>query len=245
MKIISRIIGIIGIALIQLPALAYTDFKEEKKVILFGFLPKAKYTIEYGDLKLSRSVKLAVDKCGTVTLKASKLDRRWGIFKDAEDYIIQGDNKTSIIVNIKKSVLDAQQASIDWDTVESTQFKYSCLNGVINPKIVWIEKDGIKFFKYAKPGSPVEKLYISGIRYSTVKLKTPQEEDAKKVTRKVSSDKCGAITIRDNPDYPNALLGQFRIYEVGNSYGTNWNYDFATIPEAASRDLIECNRYKR
>jgi hypothetical protein len=246
MKIIAAILGIV---LIQFPALAYTDFKEEGKVVLFGFPAKTKFTLTYGDLKFFRSTKLVVDKCGTVILKGNKFSKnsRFGYFKDAEDYIIQGDDKTSIMVNVKKSALLAQQASIDWDSVESFQYRYSCLDGKINPKMsaYWIDKNGIKFFLSGKPDSQSEKLYITGIPYSTIKLKTLQELDAKQVTRKVSSDKCGAITIRDNQEYPNALLGKFRLFETSNPYGTNWTYDFATIPEVASRDLIECNRYKR
>jgi len=225
-------------------ALAYIDFKEEGKVILFGFPPKAKLKVIYGDLKYFTSLKLAVDKCSTITLKSNKLGPR-GLFHDAEDFLIEGDDKTSKIVNIKKSVLAAQQASIDWNTIESNQYKYTCLGGVINPKIPWIEKDGLKFFRFGGPGTLSEKLYITGISYSTVKLKTAQERGAKPVTRNVASDKCGAVTIRDNQEYPNSLLGQFKVSEKSNSYPQTWSYNFATIPEAASRDLIKCHRYQR
>jgi hypothetical protein len=228
-------------------ALAYSDFKETDRVVLFGFPKKAKFTITYGDLKFFRSTKLVVDKCGTVILKGSKFSRfsRFGYFRDAEDYIIEGDNKTSINVNMKKSVLLAQQAAINWDSVESTRLRYTCLDGVINPNLapIWIDKNGIKFFLSGKPDSQSEKLYISGIPYSTVKLKTLQELDAKPVTRKVSSDNCGAISIRDNWKYPNNLLGQFTITERGGAYQV-WSYDSATIPEATSRDPIKCDRYQ-
>ena len=88
--------------IVQTPtALAYIDFKEEGKVILFGFPPKAKLKVIYGDLKYFTSLKLAVDKCSTITLKYNKLGSR-GLFHDAEDFLIEGDDKTSKIVNIKK-----------------------------------------------------------------------------------------------------------------------------------------------
>lgn len=243
MKIIFRIIQVVGtIALIQFPAIAYTDFKEDKKVILFGFPAKAKLKLTYGDLKYFTSIKFTPDKCGTITLKSSRLNRG-GLFQNAEDFVLVGDDKTQKTVNVKKSELAAQQSSINWDTIESNQYKYSCLNGVSNPKIQWIEKDGIKFFRYGNVRSPGEKLYISGISYSTVKLKTLQESYVKQVTRSVSSDKCGAVSIRDNKEYPNNLLGNFTLSEKTGP-GT-WSYNFAAIPQLASRDLIECNRYKR
>ena len=245
MRIISRIIQVVGIiALIQFPAIAYTDFREEGKVILFGFPAKAKLKLTYGELKYFTSIKFTPDKCGTITLKSSRLNRG-GLFQNAEDFILEGDDKTRKIVNVKKSELAAQQGSIDWDTIESNQYKYTCLNGVINPNIQWIEKDGVKFFRFGKPGSLTEKLHISGITYSTLKLKTLQELNAKPVTRNVSSDKCGAVTIRDNQEYPNKLLGNFTLSEKTSYYPQIWFYDFATIQEIASRDLIECNRYKR
>lgn len=229
----------------QIPAaLAYTDFKEEGKVMLFGFPPKAKLKIIYGDLKYFTSIKFAVDKCSTITLKSNRLGPR-GLFRDAEDFIIEGDDKTSKIVNIKKSDLAAQQASINWDTIESNQYKYTCLGGVINSKIPWIERDGLKFFKYGGPRTLGEKLYITGISYSTVKLKTPQERNAKPVTRNVSSDKCGAVTIRDNQQYPNNLLGRFKVDEKTGSYPQSRNYDMALIPEITGRDSIKCDRYQR
>ena len=230
--------------IVQTPtALAYIDFKEEGKVILFGFPPKAKLKVIYGDLKYFTSLKLAVDKCSTITLKSNKLGSR-GLFHDAEDFLIEGDDKTSKIVNIKKSVLAAQQASIDWNTIESNQYKYTCLGGVINPKIPWIEKDGLKFFRFGAPRTLSEKLYITGLSYSTVKLKTAQESGAKPVTRNVASDKCGAVTIRDNQEYPNSLLGNFRVSEKIN-FPQTWDYNFATIPEVTGRDPIKCDRYQR
>ena len=227
----------------QIPAaLAYTDFKEEGKVILFGFPPKTKLKVTYGDLKYFTSIKFAVDKCSTIILKSNRLGYH-GLFHNAEDFLLEGDDKTSKIVNIKKSVLAAQQASINWNTIESNQYKYTCLGGLINPKIPWIEKDGLKFFRFGGPGTLSEKLYITGISYSTVKLKTLQERDAKPVTRNVSSDKCGAVTIRDNQQYPNGLLGQFRVSARDGS--SSRAYDFATIPEVTGRDPIKCDRYQR
>ena len=229
----------------QIPAaLAYTDFKEEGKVVLFGFPPKAKLKIIYGDLKYFTAIKFTPDKCSTIILKHNRLGPR-GLFHDAEDFIFEGDDKTSKVATIKKADIAAQQASINWNTVESNQYKYTCLGGVINPKIPWVERDGFKFFKYAGPGTIGEKLYITGISYSTVKLKTPQERNAKQISRNVSSDKCGAVTIRDNKEFPNNLLGKFKVDEKTGTYPQSKNYDMALIPEVAGRDPIKCDRYQR
>lgn len=228
---------------LQNPAFS-NDFKDPNRVILFDLPLKTPVRITYGNLKKVRKSKLIVDKCGTVVLKASKL-RLGGRFSQSNTYIIDGDDKTSMTVTATKADLNAQQNSIDWNTVESTNLKYSCLNGVINPNITpyWVQRGGLRFFKYGPRDSQGEKLYITGLPYSTIRLSTPEDPRGEVQTRTATSDKCGVLVIRNNKNYPNNSLGTFTVTSLLGGFSKSYNY--SEIQEILDPDKLNCNRYTK
>ena len=240
-KFVSYLLLFSGI--LAMPAIAGpNDWQDSNRVILFDLPQKTAFKVEWGNLRKTPSSKKLADRCGTIVIKGGQMT--WGRrFYRVNNFIFEAD-KDTILVNGVKSLIDAKQNSINWDTVESNDYKYTCINGVVNPNIDWVEKDGLKFFKYGKPGSKAEKLYITGFTQSTIRVKNPDDPDGTPLTKIFTTDNCGVLTIRNSPKSPISKLGQFKIYPVIG--GTIRRYDAATITaKLLDVDKLTCNRYTK
>lgn len=223
------------------PALS-APYKNDNVVVIDKLTPKVKYTVEYGNLRKMKGIKLVPDRCGTIILKSKFFAHSYSRFAKAKDYIFEGDNGTSKTITVTQQELKDKQDLTDWTTVESYKVRYSCVNNVI-PAILdkhWIERNGIKIARLGDRLGNNQKIIITGLPYSTVHVKSTEDSKAIKKTQIVSTDKCGNLVIKDKPEFPLSGLGKFRIAVKGGYFDT---YDVDDM--FVSNSLVSCGRYTR
>lgn len=194
------------------------DFKTDTKVVIRDLAPSTKFQIGYE--LLTAQTRFSVDRCGTIVIK-SKYLKYGNRFGKAEQFDIEGDDKTTRSVTVPRSAMLANQNSVDWNSVESTKLNYKCVNSIIGTNLDshWIEYGGLKFHRRGLPNSPGEKLYITGFTNSTVRLRSPQDKNTGNIKRIISSDKCGQLVIKENTQFPHSGLGNFGLFQNLGSTG--------------------------